>query len=362
MDKTTTKKGLMKQGTDQSTYRNSVAIGLVLLLLNCTAGYGVDRYVSLEGGHVPPFTDWASAATNIQEAIDASVEGDVIWVTNGLYATGGKVMAGDLTNRVALDKALTVRSVNGPTVTTIQGQWDAANTNGPGAVRCAWLTNGAMVVGFTLQGGATRATGDPISALQGGGGVLCASSNAVVENCRITRNAAVYGGGAYGGTLINCAIEYNIAAADGGGAYSQYLGGTHAAYLNACGIVGNVASRGGGTAFATLNQCKLRNNQAEYGGGVYGGNINNCEILGNSASVHGGGVHASSFGGLIANNSRITGNSATIDGGGTYAATSGQATLKNCTVTGNSAGASGGGTFGGTLRNCISGKPQADGR
>src|SRR5262245_30120005 len=103
----------------------------------------IDRYVSPVGGNVPPFTSWSDAATNIQEAIDAASAGDVVWVTNGAYATGGKVMAGDLTNRVALDKALTVRSVNGVVATTIQGQWDPTSTNGPGAIRCAWLTNGA---------------------------------------------------------------------------------------------------------------------------------------------------------------------------------------------------------------------------
>ncbi|MCW5555522.1 MAG: hypothetical protein KIS67_25590, partial [Verrucomicrobiae bacterium] len=76
----------MKQGKNIPAYRNRIAVGLILLVLNHTAGRAVDRYVSLAGGHVPPFTDWTSAATNIQEAIDTASEGDVIWVTNGVYA------------------------------------------------------------------------------------------------------------------------------------------------------------------------------------------------------------------------------------------------------------------------------------
>jgi hypothetical protein len=105
---------------------------------------------------VSPYATWATAATNIQDAITASVAGDAVLVTNGLYAVGGKSMDGVITNRIAVDKAILVQSVNGPAVTIIQGAWDSTSTNGPGAVRCAWLTNGAVLNGFALQGGGTR--------------------------------------------------------------------------------------------------------------------------------------------------------------------------------------------------------------
>ena len=78
------------------------------------AAWAETRYVSLSGGHVPPFTNWADAATNIQAAIDASEDGDTVLVTNGIYATGGRIAPGaSLTNRIVVTNAIIVRSVNG---------------------------------------------------------------------------------------------------------------------------------------------------------------------------------------------------------------------------------------------------------
>jgi hypothetical protein len=203
---------------------------------------------------VPPYTSWGTAASNIQDAIEASSAGDIVLVTNGIYDTGGEVMAGGLTNRVALDKAILVASLNGHGSTVIQGAWDPISTNGPAAVRCAWLTNGAVLSGFTLQNGATANTGDD-TALQSGGGVWCASSNSLVANCVLSNNFASYGGGGIiSGTLNNSLVVQNVA---------YYGGGAYNAALNNCTVQENYA---------------VLNNQ---GGGTYAGLVQNSIVRGN---------------------------------------------------------------------------------
>ena len=180
---------------NQFLIRNRMFVLLFFLVRPCLA---VDHYVAANNANpLPPYTNWDSAAADIQSAIDVSTDGDVVWVTNGVYATGGKSVDGVLTNRITLDKALTVRSVAGPSLTFIQG---GTPTNGPGAVRCAWLTNGALLSGFTLQGGATRAPGGGQTG--NGGGAWCASAAATLANCIIRSNVAYQtGGGLYQGTL-----------------------------------------------------------------------------------------------------------------------------------------------------------------
>src|SRR6185369_11214688 len=118
--------------------------------------FSATLYVDLNSpGPVAPYSDWSTAATNIQDAVDASSDGDLILVTDGVYSAGSRSAAGTSTpSRLAITKAVTVQSVNGPLVTVIQG-FQTATTNGSGAIRCVYLTNNAVLSGFTLTNGAT---------------------------------------------------------------------------------------------------------------------------------------------------------------------------------------------------------------
>ena len=104
--------------------------------------------MSLNGGHVYPYTSWSMAATNIQAAIDAASAEDTVLVSNGVYASGGAFAAGR-TNRVAITKTVTVRSMNGPTRRSSKEGRAVFSFS----VRCAYLVDGAQLDGFTLTHG-----------------------------------------------------------------------------------------------------------------------------------------------------------------------------------------------------------------
>lgn len=166
------------------------------------------RCVSPLGLHQPPYTNWVTAATNIQAAVDAAAEWDTVLVTNGIYDSGGSAASGRLLNRVAVSREIDVRSVNGPAATVITGR----GPSGSNAVRCVHLSGRGSLTGFTLTGGHTCTNGS-VNLDMSGGGLWCEGSPAVAD-CVITGNEAVgLGGGAYlsGGRFLNCVVHRNRA-------------------------------------------------------------------------------------------------------------------------------------------------------
>ena len=264
-----------------------------------------------------PYTNWLTAATNIQDAVDAADPGDLVLVANGVYQFGGALAGKSLTsNRVAILKPITVQSLNGPAVTTILGSQGNSRLGIPYA-RCAYLTNGASLVGFTLTNGAV-----PVSSSSQGGGAYADSSplspsTATLSNCVLTGNSAAHGGGAYGLTLNKCMLVANSASV-GGAAFACTLdsctlsnntavgsvpglpssggGGAYRSTLNNCHIVANTASAQGGGAYASkMTNCLVVANQASQGGGVFGGQSINCTIVSNTASLSAGGLSTDGF-------------------------------------------------------------------
>ena len=308
---------------------------------------------------LPPYLDWTTAAMNIQDAIDASVAGDSVIVSNGIYSVGGRAVYGAATNRVTIDRAVTVQSFSGPSATVIKGDYTSPTHSGPNT-RCAYLTNGAALVGFTLTNGGTVYSTNTVFEASGGG-IWCEPFGGVVSNCVLVGNiAAQFGGGAFRGTLFNCLLTNNFAS-QGAGAGSNVLfnctlannfasyqnlnsgGGAYVCTLSNCLLVANSCNGGGGGAFSsTLMNCVLSNNIANYGGGVCAGVANNSLLSSNRASVYGGGAYSSAL-----NNCLLRNNLTRNAGGGAY-----NSVLLGCTVVSNSV-ADGGGIWGGVATNCI---------
>jgi len=280
---------------------------------------------------VPPFTTWMTAATNIQDALDAASAGDLILVTNGVYATGGRNWYGSGTNRVTLTNSVTLQSVNGPAVTLIVGSRVPPGTFLEDAVRCVGIGDSAVLSGFTLTNGEAGSGNYPAG---GGVALVYPLGGGTVTNCVLVDNLATNnaGGGAYRVTLINCQLIGNYAGTGGGAC---------ACTLFNCNIAGNMAANGGGVfgggvyGASVLSNCALVGNSATSGGGAYGGTLNACTISNNTA-VNGGGSY-----GAVLCNSLIVSNSASYGGG------INGGVITNCTVVLNTATNGGGGIYGG---------------
>src|ERR1035441_7912475 len=96
------------------------------------------------------------------------------WSPMGCTSRGDGGTRGDSDNRVLVNKPVALLSVNGPQFTIIRGD-QVINPPPPGGhdnqvigPRCAYLTDGASLSGFTLTNGMSY----------GGGGVACSSTNA----------------------------------------------------------------------------------------------------------------------------------------------------------------------------------------
>lgn len=329
------------------------------------------HYVSLTNT-IPtaPYTNWLTAATNIQDAVAVAQTGEFVVVASGIYKYGGAAVYGQMTNRVALTNAITLLGLNGPSSTVIVGSMVGNQT------RCVYVGSNAVLCGFTLVDGTVNMAGDPIK-LQSGGGAWCEPSG-VISNCVIGGNSFPYanggtpsdgctagweGGAVYGGTIYNSTLSYNTTTANGGAAAaanlfncqvisnttsSGYSGGIYQGMASNCTFFANVGNssawpRAGGAYQSMLYNCLLISNRCYVGGASQCTNYH-CTFVANSGTEGGG-----ALGGLLYN--CALSNNVALSGAGVY-----QSTLYDCLLSSNNAtavgGPGGGGAYGSILYNC----------
>jgi hypothetical protein len=302
------------------------------------AGY---LYVSTSGADSP---EYGVGYTTIQGAINASSSGNTVWIEDGFVCNaGGTFVSGaGATNRIVLNKAITLRSVSGTkeNAAVIVGAHHAPGVtiNGTAAIRCLYVTAQATLIGMKLTNGATSAT----TAKYGGGAYLgTGGTGATFSNCVIVaNNAADYGGGVYGGGVFShCSIVANYALSRAGGVY----GGT----LRDCDITDNrtgASGNGGGTYGSTADDSRFVGNFARIGSGAYAGTLSYCTLVSNSCEYAGGGAASAT----LSHCQLAFNKSTTQHGGGSYLCT-----LSDCVLTGNTASYNGAAIFGGSALRCI---------
>ncbi len=241
-------------------------------------------YVSPAGSHIPPFSDWSTAATNIQDAVNAAMDGDTVIIGDGHYL---------LDATIVVTSNIVIQSLNGPEVTIIDGQ---------GHVRCFMLGNSMCVIdGLTISNGYLG------TLFASGAGIYCSSLDPIITNCVITANVNTSlngnGAGVYLGTLYNCVVSHNAAP------QKVIGGGCAGSTAYNCVIFDNAAFQGGGIAKGNAYNCSIYENAALQGGGIAEGQAYNCTITRNAVGDSGGGMYKG-----VAVNSIIWGNNPPIPG------------------------------------------------
>jgi len=367
--------------------KQQVLVVLVMCTVMSGTIFAATNYVVTPGtpGVTPTanYTSWATAATNIQDAIDVVGSGGVVLVTNGIYI---------LTNEIMVVNSITVRSFNNGTTdrdgTILDGNYPIT-TN-----RCVNLDNTSAVLdGFTITNGYAS-----IDSLTGDGGGIYLDQG-TVTNCLVTGcEAGDDGGGVYVdgiATLTHSTISGNVAtngAGTGGGVYTWSVGGL----VSDCQINFNKANTGGGVFMrgantvlgSVLQNSTIANNTAfvyvsgQGSGGIgmqFRGTIDNCIIASNHVfkvvgTPYTGGVKLHDGGILL--NSLVIDNMLEIGFGAGITANGKLCIASNCVIRGNQGG-NGGGIHlgstalvvdssivsnssaaycqGGTMRNCLVG-------
>lgn len=184
---------------------------------------------------------------NIQDAINAAIEGDTVLVANGIYRGSGNR---DLTFD---GKNIVLMSENGPEGTVLDCQADSLHQYR--AFEFDVKENGIVIDGFTIQNGnqnnggaiAIRSASPAIrncifqnnTAPTSGGAIRIKSGNPLIENCTFYGNSSLVGGAIYLIAGASPPIENCIFAFSAGGGAIESADGTSIPQISCTNIFGN---------------------------------------------------------------------------------------------------------------------------
>ncbi len=247
---------------------------------------------------------WDSPFATVGKAVQEAATGDEVVVSNGVYT---------LSQQIVVDKGITVRSLHGAAVTTLDGN------NATRVIRIAHAD--AVVDGFTIK----RGVGDSAEGYAGGntvgGGVMLQGGSLI--NASILTNSAYWGGGVFfvgsDSVVSNCLVQGNTCTQYGGGLSNRNQTGGR--------LVNNtIRNNSGWGAGVWMEYATMENNvvayntdPANYSGGVrqWGGTNRNSLVYRNVANLPAGGGLYVTHAGLVENNSVVY-NTAAATGGNNW--------------------------------------------
>jgi formylglycine-generating enzyme required for sulfatase activity len=220
-------------------------------------------FVSQNGTGEPPYDSWKNATSNLQSAVDAAVDGDIVVVDAGTYGP------------VSIGPACTVVSLRGAEETVIdaQGASRAVDLLGGGTLEGFTIVNGSAddCAGILAEGGSTVRDVVVVGCrAAGNGGGVCLYDGSTAENVTVASNTAAVGGGFYALTsrVVRCTMTDNEATQSGGGAW---LG--DGSLMRDSTNRNNIARKEGGGVWmgggSLFHNNFVEGNEAETGGGVY---------------------------------------------------------------------------------------------
>jgi len=282
-----------------------MVVMMMVVVMAAGSAEAATNYVWSGGTGVSPFATWATAATNVQDAVDYANSNypayDTVLVTNGTYLQDTELI---------VSNGITIHGLNGWVNTIIKRNPAAGN------FRLFSLTHAdAVLSGLTITDGYQKYDQDWGEVYSGAGINMSAGmvTNCYVTNCeggRQSQWAKVQGGGIYmtGGTVVDSTIHDNR--------YSDMIGGgvyMTGGLVDRCTLSNNQAGqqygspgrkKAGSGAYmtgGTLRNSLIKDNDSVYwaGGGVYldgaGARMENCTVVGNTvAGSTGGGVQLGS--------------------------------------------------------------------